>query len=239
MTNIVNLPLNKLTLWDGNVRKTNVLDGIDERAASIAAHGLLQSLVVKKDKRGKFAVVAGQRRFLALSKLAGERTIEKTAPVPCQVMAGSIDGTELSLAENAVRADMHPADQFEAFRTLIDKGATTAEVAARFGVTEIVVRKRLKLGRLSPVILEAYRDGKIGLDEAQAFAVSDDHAAQERVFDNLPPWADAGNIREALTKGEVQAASDKRVKFVGLEAYEAAGGTVRRDLFAEEGCYLQ
>ena len=92
---------------------------------------------------------------------------------------------ELSLAENIVRMPMHPADQFEAFRDLIDKGASVTEVAARFSIAESVVTKRLKLGRLSPVILAAYRGGDIGLEQAQAFAVSDDHAEQERVLESL------------------------------------------------------
>ena len=92
------------------------------------------------------------------------------------------DASEISLAENVVRVAMHPADQFEAFRTVIDNGATVAYVAARFGVSEDIVEKRLKLGRLSPVILAAYRADDIGLEQAQAFALSDDHAAQEAVY---------------------------------------------------------
>jgi hypothetical protein len=64
------IPLNKLVPWDGNVRKTGATEGIDELKASIAAHGILQSLVVRETIRGKYAVVARQRRYLALSSLA-------------------------------------------------------------------------------------------------------------------------------------------------------------------------
>ena len=63
MNENTSIPLNKLLAWEGNVRKTDPAKGIDELAASIAAHGLLQSLVVRKDRRGKYAVVAGRRRF--------------------------------------------------------------------------------------------------------------------------------------------------------------------------------
>jgi ParB family transcriptional regulator, chromosome partitioning protein len=79
------IPLNKLTVWDGNVRKTGVTDGIDELAASIAAHGLLQSLVVRKAKRGKYAVVAGQRRLLALQSLAKSKAIAADLDIPCTI----------------------------------------------------------------------------------------------------------------------------------------------------------
>ena len=66
MTDTTSIPLNKLAAWDGNVRKTAGADtALAELAASIAAHGLLQSLVVRKGKKGKFAVVAGGRRLAA------------------------------------------------------------------------------------------------------------------------------------------------------------------------------
>ncbi|MGE5512914.1 MAG: ParB/RepB/Spo0J family partition protein [Bacteroidota bacterium] len=233
MTDTITVPLSKLAPWSGNVRRTGVHDGIDELAASIAAHGLLQSLVVREGKRGKYQVVAGQRRYLALQALAKNGTIAKDYPVACILATDTIDATELSLAENVVRAPMHPADQFEAFRSLIDDGASIADVAARFGVTEVTVTRRMKLGRLSPVILEAYRNGDIDLEEAQAFAITDDQEAQERVLQSLSSWNRQPHIiRRALTEHEVET-SDKRVRFVGIDAYREAGGVIRQDLFSE------
>ena len=233
------IALNRLTAWKGNVRKTRAKDGLDELIASISAHGLLQSLIVR-DEDGQHIVIAGRRRLLALKALAKAGKIADDFAVPCRVIASDSDAAEISLAENVVRVSMHPADQFEAFRTVIDNGATIADVAARFGVSEDIVEKRLKLGRLSPAILKAYRADDIGLEQAQAFAVSDDRAAQERVFKELSPHQLRPNlIRRALTEGEVPA-TDKRVRFVGVDAYRQAGGTLRRDLFAdEEGVYLQ
>src|SRR5271169_4566713 len=114
MTDTTSIPLNKLTAWDGNVRKTAGADtALAELAASIAAHGLLQSLVVRKDKRGKYAVVAGRRRLLALMRLAEEGRIERDMAVACTLIAEDASATEASLAENAVREQMHPADEFE------------------------------------------------------------------------------------------------------------------------------
>jgi ParB family transcriptional regulator, chromosome partitioning protein len=234
------IPLNKLVPWEGNVRKTGANDGIDELKASIAAHGILQSLVVRKSTRGKYAIVAGQRRYLALSALAKSGNIETDTPVPCHILSGAADAKEISLTENTVRAPMHPADQFEAFRDLIDSGSAPADIAARFGITEAAVKQRLRLARVSPEIFAAYREGKLNLEQVQAFAVSDDHAAQERVFADLSDWNDdADSIRSALTEGEITA-TDKRARFVSLAAYEAAGGPVRRDLFAEgdDGVFL-
>lgn len=240
MTDTLEIALNKLSAWKGNVRKTGAKDGIDELAASIATHGLLQSLVVRPTKGDEYEVIAGRRRYLALQSLAKSGRLRKDQPIACTLANDAIDATELSLAENVIRAPMHPADQFEAFRMVIDGGATVSDVAARFGVEEGLVAKRLKLGRLSPVILKAYRDGEIALEEAQAFALSDDHEAQERVFTELPEWNRSAHlIRRSLTQSEVPA-SDKRVRFLGLDVYEAAGGPVRRDLFDDHnGGYVQ
>lgn len=236
------IPLNKLAAWNGNVRKTGADTGLAELSASIAAHGLLQSLVVRKDRKGKYAVVAGRRRLLALAALAETGSIAADAPIPCHVIDGDANATEISLAENAVRAQMHPADEFDAFLALLEGGMRAADIGARFGVTETVVQQRLKLARVSPRIVAAYRKNELNLAHVMAFAVTDDHAAQERVWDELSDWQldDPDNIRAALTDDEITA-RDRRVKFVTLKAYEKAGGTARRDLFAqdEDGIFIQ
>ncbi|MEO8340313.1 MAG: ParB/RepB/Spo0J family partition protein [Nitrospirota bacterium] len=173
-TDTVNITLDKLVAWEGNVRKTATDSGLEELAASIAAHGLLQSLVVRKHGKIKYAVVAGGRRLQAMQRLAASGAIVKQAPVPCQILASQTNATEISLAENTVREQMHPADEFEAFRELIDKGIPPADIAARFGVTETIVLKRLKLARVSPAILAASRLADLPMEQVMAFAVPDD-----------------------------------------------------------------
>jgi ParB family chromosome partitioning protein len=236
------IPLNKLTAWAGNVRKTDADKNLAELSASIAAHGLLQSLVVRRDRKGRYAVVAGRRRLMALTALAEAGKVARDMAVPCHVLADGANGTEISLVENAVRQQMHPADEFDAFRGLVDDGLPAADIAARFGVSETVVQQRLKLARVSPRLLAAYRKGELTLAQIMAFAAADDHAAQERVWDELSDWQldDPDNIRAALTDEEITA-RDRRVKFVTLKAYEKAGGTVRRDLFAqnEDGVFIE
>ena len=77
---------------------------------------------------------ASASRPCGISLKAGE--IKPTYPVPCKVANGDIDPVEISLLENVLRENMHPADEFEAFRDLVDKGVPLADIAARFGVTE-------------------------------------------------------------------------------------------------------
>jgi ParB family chromosome partitioning protein len=123
MTNITSIPLTKLVVADANARKTAGADtALLELAASIAAHGLLQSLVGRKSKKARFALVAGGRRLAALRLLVDDGRIEADYGVPCRMLGSGVDAVEISLAENSVREAMHPADEFEAFRTLIDGG---------------------------------------------------------------------------------------------------------------------
>ena len=234
------IPLSKLLAWNDNVRATGAEEGIGELADSIAAVGLLQGLVVKKEPRGKYAVIAGRRRLMALSKLADGGQVKATMPVPCRIAPKDADLPEISLTENFCRLPIHPADEFKAFQLLIDSGKSVADVAARFGVTEAVVLRRLALARVSPNLIDRYREGELNLELLQAFTLTDDHDAQEAVWNQLQPWNRKPHIVRQLLSNDDIPASDKRVRFVGLENYEQAGGGIRRDLFAdgEAGTYI-
>jgi ParB family chromosome partitioning protein len=231
--NIQQIQLNQLTPSKANVRKTGALNGIEELAASIKAHGLLQNLQVRETDSGKFEVVAGMRRLAALKRLAKEKAIAKTEDIACHVLTDE-DASEISLAENTVRLPMHPADQFEAFKALADSGKGPEEIAARFGCSPATVQKRLRLASVSPALLAAYRAEEMTLDQLMAFTVSDDHGAQEKVWSELPEFnRHPDTIRRLLTNAHVEA-GDRRAVFVGIETYVAAGGAVMRDLFNEE-----
>src|ERR1700760_453245 len=164
--NIQPIPLNRLIPSPANVRKTGATISIEELAASIAAHGLLQNLQVRPAvaKAGEFEVVVGGRRLRALKLLAKQKTITKTAEIACNVLDGSEDAGEISLAENIERLAMHPADQFEAFKAQADTGKGPEEIAARFGISPAIVRQRLKLAAVSPRLLEVYRADGMDLD---------------------------------------------------------------------------
>jgi ParB family transcriptional regulator, chromosome partitioning protein len=231
---IVRIPLNKLVGSALNVRKTGG-QSIEDLAASIKAHGLLHNLVVTKATKGdKHQVVAGARRLAALNKLAKEKSISKTFDVPCRVIDAEAS-TESSLAENTIRQAMHPADQFTAFQQLVADGLGLEEIGARFGVTATTVRQRLKLANVAPRLFELYRSDEINLDQLMALAVTDDHTEQERVWDSAQEWQRKPQaLRRALTESKVDAASDPRARFIGIDAYINEGGLIERDLFQPE-----
>ena len=148
---------------------------------------------------------------------------------------------EASLAENVHREPMHPADEFEAFQRLVQDGASIEEVAERFGTSPLTVRRRMKLADVHPDLRQLYREGGIMLEQLMALALSDDPEQQLAIWNGAPTWnRDAYSLRSLLVAEEVDATTDALAKFIGIEAYEAAGGAVRRDLFSEAGeGYLQ
>ncbi|MDR3490326.1 MAG: ParB/RepB/Spo0J family partition protein [Bradyrhizobium sp.] len=227
------LPLNLLTPSQANVRKTNAGLAIEDLAASIQAHGLLQNLQVRRTAKGKYEVVAGGRRLAAMTVLRRQKKLAKDFPVPCHII-DEADAGEISLAENIVRLAMHPADQFIAFHALAEQGMGLEDIAARFGVSPVIVRQRLKLASVSPLLIGVYRESDMTLDQLMAFTVSDDHAAQESAWYDQPDYNRRPHtIRATLTEAQVEC-GDRRVRFVGLDAYLAEGGGLNRDLFQPE-----
>ncbi|SDZ70585.1 ParB family protein [Variovorax sp. YR266] len=227
------VPLDRLALGEANVRKVpSSPEGIAELAALIESQGLLQRLAVTALADGRFAVVAGGRRLRAMQLLAADGRWPSSQPVECRCYDDA-RAAAVSLAENSGREAMHPADQMEAFRQLVEDGLSAAQVAARFGVSTLTVERRLKLARLAPRFLALYRTGDIEPEQLQVLALVEDHAAQEALWDGLPSYdRDAWTLRRVIT--EQSCPGDSRLaRFVGIEAYEARGGAVRHDLFAD------
>jgi ParB family chromosome partitioning protein len=228
------IPMSQLRPSARNGRKTGGTS-IPELASSIARVGLLQNLaVVACDDGEHYEVVAGARRLAALKLLAKKKRLPSAHEVPCLVVPDAAARTA-SLTENVQREAMHPADQFEAFQALIGEGRPIEDVAADFGVTPSVVQRRLKLANVSPRLLADYRNDAVTLDQLMALAITDDHAAQEAAFYESPAWQRSPQaLREHLTERDIDGLRDPLARFVGVAAYEAAGGAVRRDLFSED-----
>ena len=235
------VPLSKLKKSPRNARKTPHSEAhIEALAASIAVKGMLQNLVVEPERdregepTGSYFVTIGEGRRQAQLLRAKRKQIKKTEPIRC-VLDTENDPQEISLDENVNRENLHPADEFERFRELAEtRGWGAEEIAARFGKSPHVVRQRLRLGAVSPKLMQVYRDGGLTLDQLMAFAISEDHARQEQVYDNLSWNKEPHIIRRMMTETHVRAA-DRRAIFVGADAYTEAGGAILRDLFSEDG----
>lgn len=245
------IPFDKLVLSQSNVRRIKVGVSVEELAQSIARRGLIQSLHVRPvlgedgTDTGIYEVPAGGRRFRALELLVQQKRLSRSTLVPCIVSGTGADAdmliAELSLAENIERAPLHPLDQFRAFQTMRETSMTDEAIAAAFFVDAKVVKQRLRLAAVSPVLLEVYGEDAMTLEQLMAFTICEDHARQEQVWQAVKDsWSkEPYAIRRMLTETTVRA-SDRRALFLGIPAYEAAGGTVLRDLFeGDDGGWLQ
>ncbi|MBB1061918.1 ParB/RepB/Spo0J family partition protein [Marilutibacter spongiae] len=229
------IALAHLQLSPLNARKTQG-EGVENLAASIEAHGLLQNLtVLPTDEAGTFEVIAGGRRLAALQLLDAQGRLPATLrEISCLVVDDADIAVEASTAENTLREAMHPADEFDAFRRMIDAGKPIPDIAAHFGVADRVVRQRLKLANVNPDLVQVYRDGRMTLEQLQVLALTDNHDLQKQAWGkNRQDYERSPyQLRQFLTQSDVSA-DEALAKFVGLEAYEQAGGTVRRDLFSD------
>lgn len=231
------IPLNKLTISEHNVRKTYD-DAADEQLSfNIEAVGQLQNLLVHKTKkRGHFAVIAGGRRLRAMNMIVERGAWQGDHGVRCLLLEGNDqENSETSLAENFHRANMSPAEECTAFKCFINNDTDIAGVAKRFGVTKRFVEGRLRLANLAEPIFQALADGKITLELAQAYASTENHDIQLRVYESNKYSYNGGNpegIRRMIGDGSVRGDSPKAL-LIGEEAYTQAGGHIDRDLFSE------
>ncbi|MGY4430934.1 hypothetical protein ACVWWO_003411 [Bradyrhizobium sp. F1.13.1] len=204
---------------------------------------LLQSLNVRAvvDAKGNetsmFEVPAGAiaRWSFSSSRSAWRRC--SRFPVSC-ARAASLKTTPLQTDE---RIGLQALEQFRAFQTLSDAGMSYEDIAARNFVTPAVVKQRLRLASLSPKLHDVYAEDGMTLEQLMAFTVTADHARQEQLWDNVSPsgYDEPDQIRQMLTENTLRA-SDRQVQFIGLDAYEQAGGGVFRDLFQhDDGGWLQ
>jgi len=232
------LPLAQLYVSDLNPRQDADPEGIDLLADSLAMIGLIQNLSGTVDADGRVGIVAGGRRLRAIAR-AVERdpTVTERHPelasVPVRIAPDEATARAWASAENAAREDLAPADEIRAYGRMKKAGADVSTIARSFGQTEAHVYRRLALAALPAPVLDALKAGQISLGMAKAFTVSQDEALTLQVLAEVK----GGDLSEHQIKRALQpdaiSGTDRRILFVGLDAYEAAGGRVIRDLFSD------
>lgn len=153
-----------LILPDENQNRTVFeSEPLEDLAASIRAHGILQPLLVRPDKNGTYRIVAGERRFRA-GKMCGI----KTFPVIIRDM-DVLEAAEVALIENLQRENLNPIDEARGFLRLTSTFALTQEQAAeRVGKSRAAVANALRLLKLPPKILALLEDNSLSAGHARA-----------------------------------------------------------------------
>jgi ParB family chromosome partitioning protein len=231
------LPYNQLYLSPDNVRiRPASKEKDDELRASIAAVGIFSNLVVVKDKEEeRYAVHAGGRRFQRLGELIAQGVFNNDYPTPVVIVDSDVS-LDMSLMENISHEPMNQADQFVAFDRLFKSGKTISQIARDYTVSELDVKRVMKLANAAPDILDEFRNKKMSIDQLMALCLTDDHEKQKQVwFADRPDWEKGANhIRKSLMADDVTV-NHKKVLFVGIEHYVESGGSITHDLFSKDG----
>lgn len=228
-TSTIDIALDDLKITKTNARKDHTIDR--SLVASIASVGLLYPLVVDAVEGGKWDVVDGAQRLLAIREGIKQGILDKKdwAIVPCMTRGnGAIDtsGLEVSLHAN-LRTPMHPLDECEAILRLTKEGEAKDAIALRFGKDERWLEQRVKLAQLAAEVKEVFREGKIGLGAAMAFTLGS--AEQQKAFLKRNKKLDVhvGQIHAAMTEKKISAATAN----FDLALYPEK--SMQRDLFAD------
>lgn len=166
------IPLLEIEANPDQPRKEFAEDELQELAASLKVHGLLQPILVRK-VANRYIIVAGERRFRA-ARLAGFTTIS------CLVQEGSdLEMAERALVENLQRADLSPVEEGRAYARLMkEHGLTQEEVAKRVGKGRATVANLLRVIELPDIVLDLLQSGQLSLGHAKLLAGLEDSSLQ-------------------------------------------------------------
>jgi ParB family transcriptional regulator, chromosome partitioning protein len=196
--------------------RTSMADGeLEELAASIREHGILQPLIVTRADSG-YLLVAGERRWRA-ARLAGLQTVPVVLKdaTPQQLL-------EIALVENIQRQDLSPLEEAAAYRQLIDEHALTQEeVARRVGKSRSTVANTLRLLNLIPEAIEALERGLISEGHARTI-LSQPSAEKQRALltSILASGSTVREAEEAARRGSTRRQSSASARPVEVEELE-------------------
>ena len=231
----IHAPLEDISFADLHISDLNPRKEINDAsiaalAENIKAYGLIQNLAGFRDKAG-VGVVVGGRRYRALKLLQDD---ERFQVVTIKMAPDQTTAEYWATSENAQREALHPADEILDYGAMERRGATVADIATAYGVTEAHVYRRLALAGLPCPVIDALRIGDISLSNAAAFTISDDEKRTLEVLENVCGTGESDHRIKKMLKPDAVRDNDRKAVYVGLDAYKDAGGRTSTDLFADE-----
>ncbi|MEP3328922.1 ParB N-terminal domain-containing protein [Sedimentitalea sp.] len=225
------IPFADIYLHDINPRSVVSDEAIEALAANIRRLGLIQNPAGLRDASGKVGIVAGGRRFRALALLQDDPRFQA---ITVRMAPDQQTAAFWATSENAQREALHPADEIRDFGAMERRGVAVPAIAVAYGVTEPHVYRRLKLASLPAPVLEALKAGEVSLSNAAAFTISEDETNALAVLEQVRGEHYSDHQIKQMLKPDSVRETDRRAVFVGLDVYEAAGGRMTGDLFADQ-----
>ncbi len=191
-----NLPLSILTESKTNPRRIFEDAALKELADSIRSQGVLSPLLVRPLNERSFEIVAGARRYRAAQMAESE-----TIPVRI-VNLTDAEALEAQLIENLQRRDVHPLEEAQGFRALLnleEPNYSIEQIAAKTGKSPAYCAQRVKLTELAPAVVEAFYKDEIGVGHALLLAKLQP-AEQERALAACfrEDWGGGGKSKRIL-----------------------------------------
>jgi ParB family chromosome partitioning protein len=193
------IPLDRLRANPQQPRHRFDRDSLEELAASIRVHGVLQPLLVSEERRGRYVLITGERRWRA-ARLAGLATV----PAVIRERVEDAQQLELALVENLQRRDLTPLEESRAFDHLRSSlGLSQQEIAARVGMDRSTVANALRLLKLPAEVQEMVERGELSAGHGRALLAFAENATQIE-------WAQRTIAAGLSVRALEQAAADDR-----------------------------
>ncbi len=191
------IDLGKLSISKANMRYAKKAPDVSDILPTVRKRGVLVPLIVRPNcGPDAYEVVAGARRFTAAKIVADERGDSEGEALPCAILEQGDDAAaiEASLIENIARLDPDEVTRWETFARLVKEGRDIEDIAATFGIPELMVRRILALGNLIPRIRGLFRKGKIDRTTVRhlTLATKRQQKAWLALLDDPQQWAPTG-----------------------------------------------
>ena len=177
---IISLPISKVEPWQDQPRDHFDEERLQDLAASISRHGLIQPVIVRKLDSGVYQIIAGERRWRA-ARLAG------LTEIPVRVLrADDQSVAELALVENLQREDLNPMEEARGYQKLMQNySLTQEEAAAGVGKSRSAVANALRLLNLSSPVMEMVETGVLSAGHARTLLALENPELQNRAADQV------------------------------------------------------
>lgn len=177
---VITLPITKVEPRQDQPREHFDEERLQDLAASISRHGLIQPVIVRRLDSGDYQIIAGERRWRA-ARLAG------LTEIPVRVLhADDQSVAELALVENLQREDLNPMEEARGYQKLMqDYALTQEEAAAGVGKSRSAVANALRLLNLSAPVSDMVESGVLSAGHARTLLALEDPALQKRAAEQV------------------------------------------------------
>lgn len=202
------LPIDHIEANPFNPRTHFEAEALEELSESIATHGIIQPLTVRKLGRNKYQLISGERRFKA-SQIAG---LEE---VPAYIRVANDQAMlEMALVENIQREDLNAIEVALSYQRLIQECDLTQEkLGQQISKSRTSITNHLRLLKLPAKIQLAVREKEISMGHARALVAIDDEAKQLNIFDRIiEDNLSVRQVEDLIREGKESSPSDKKQK---------------------------